>query len=81
MYGWRFVGSDIEEYALKSAQAVIDANPKLGHGIRLRQQSHHRQIFHGVIRRKDRFDLTLCNPPFHTSAQEAQMGSRRKVTN
>lgn len=81
LYGWRFVGSDIEEFALKSAQALVDSNPKLGQSIRFRHQPYARQVFHGVIRRKDRFDLTLCNPPFHASAQEAQMGSRRKVTN
>jgi 23S rRNA (adenine1618-N6)-methyltransferase len=38
-------------------------------------------IFEGVIRMEDHFDLTLCNPPFHASARDAQSGTLRKLNN
>ncbi len=79
-YAWRFVGSDIDAQALASAQAIIDAN-QLGQVIELRQQLNRGQIFAGLLQTEERFDLTLCNPPFHASAAEASSGSRRKWKN
>jgi 23S rRNA (adenine1618-N6)-methyltransferase len=79
-YGWHFVGSDIDAPALASAQAIIDAN-QLGQAIELRQQLNRGQIFAGLLQANERFDLTLCNPPFHASAAEAASGSRRKWKN
>jgi 23S rRNA (adenine1618-N6)-methyltransferase len=34
-----------------------------------------------MIRDREYFDLTVCNPPFHDSPESAQAGSIRKVTN
>ncbi|WP_120994121.1 23S rRNA (adenine(1618)-N(6))-methyltransferase RlmF [Stutzerimonas urumqiensis] len=79
-YGWRFVGSDIDGTALACARTLIEANRLTDH-IELRRQAQPRHIFHGLIRPDDRFDLTLCNPPFHASAEEATRGSQRKWRN
>lgn len=79
-YGWRFVGTDIDAAALQAAGETLRAN-QLQHSIELRQQSDSALIFAGVIQPDDRFDLTLCNPPFHASADEALSGSRRKWRN
>ena len=38
-------------------------------------------IFKGILQKDECFDLTLCNPPFHTSLQEAQTGTLRKLSN
>jgi 23S rRNA (adenine1618-N6)-methyltransferase len=35
-------------------------------------------VFRGIIKPDDRFDLTLCNPPFHASAADAQEANQRK---
>lgn len=80
-YGWRFVGSEIDVTALQSASAIVQANPGLSEAIELRHQSNRGQIFAGVVRDDERFDLTLCNPPFHASAKDAARGSRRKSRN
>ncbi len=80
-YGWTFVGSDVELSSLKNAQSIIDNNPVLSQKIELRHQSKRDKIFQGVIQPEDRFDLTVCNPPFHRSANEASAGSLRKVKN
>ena len=79
-YGWRFLGSDIDAAALSCAQANVHAN-QLDHAIELRLQAQRGQIFSGLLHADERFDLTLCNPPFHASAEEAASGSRRKWKN
>ncbi|WP_152225407.1 23S rRNA (adenine(1618)-N(6))-methyltransferase RlmF [Pseudomonas sp. SCB32] len=80
-YGWRFLGSDIEPAALKSAHAILNGNPGLNEAIELRQQHEPKHIFHGLLDANERFDATLCNPPFHASPEEASSGSRRKWKN
>ncbi len=77
-YGWRFVGSDIEETSLQVAAAIVQAN-RLDKAITLRQQPQRSRIFRDVLRGHERFDLTLCNPPFHASAGEAAGANQRKV--
>lgn len=77
-YGWQFLGSDIDANALNSARTIIRANRGLSTVIKLRQQKSHRQIFQGLLSANDYFDLTLCNPPFHMSREDALSGTRRK---
>ena len=79
-YGWSFLGSDIDEPALASAQAIVRHNG-LAAVIALRQQHQRGQIFKGLLHEDERFELTLCNPPFHASAAEAASGSTRKWKN
>jgi 23S rRNA (adenine1618-N6)-methyltransferase len=80
-YGWRFVGSDIDPEALAAAATIIAANPGLKGAIELRRQSDPTHIFRGLLLPGERFDLSLCNPPFHASAAEAAAGSARKWHN
>jgi 23S rRNA (adenine1618-N6)-methyltransferase len=80
-YGWTFVGSDIDELALESARAIIHQNSALTGKIGLRRQSNPKDIFRGIIQTGERFDLTLCNPPFHASQAEAESGTMRKLRN
>lgn len=80
-YGWRFVGADLDDTALISAQKIIDNNPALDNAVTCRKQTSQQNIFKGIIQPGDLFDLTLCNPPFHASASEAQAGTRRKLSN
>lgn len=79
-YGWRFTGSDIDATALASADNIIRANRLTG-AVALRRQAEPKQIFTGLLAAGDRFEATLCNPPFHASAAEASSGSRRKWRN
>lgn len=80
-YGWGFVGTDIDEEAIASAQNIIDHNKQLKGAIELRLQKHRADIFVFAIKPGERFDLTICNPPFHASIKEAAEGSRRKWDN
>lgn len=80
-YAWQFLGSDIAASAIASAKTIVQANLGLSEAIELRQQSDSTHIFQGLLQRDERFDLTLCNPPFHASAEEASSGSKRKWRN
>ena len=81
VYGWSFVGTDIDEKAIQNCKKIIEANPKLMDAISLQQQTESRFIFKNIITPEDRFSLTICNPPFHNSQEEATKSSLRKVNN
>ncbi len=80
VYGWNFVGVDIDLDSLDSAQDIIDDND-LDPQILLRQQFDEQQILTGVIEKEDAFTIAMCNPPFYKSAAEAQGANRRKTRN
>ncbi len=77
-YGWHFTGVDIDSGALKSAKKIIEFN-KLP--ISVRRQNQQENVFRGVIKPRDRFHLTMCNPPFHGSIEKASKGTQRKWVN
>jgi len=79
-YGWSFVGSDIDAAALASSARILAANG-LEAVLQLRRQMDPAASFTGVVAPEERFDLTLCNPPFHGSLREAREGTRRKWRN
>lgn len=79
-YGWTFVGSDIDSVSLENAHKIITCNPALAHKIELRLQKDSRKIFDGIISPQDYFDVTICNPPFHSSKEEAKEGTLRKLS-
>ena len=80
-YGWTFVGTDIDPIAVKAAKAIVAANPDLSSHVEVRHQPNKNQIFQGVIKPGDSFTISMCNPPFHSSAEEANAGSKRKLQN
>jgi 23S rRNA (adenine1618-N6)-methyltransferase len=80
-YGWSFVGSDIDPVVLKSASEIVEMNPSLKGNVELRLQPDSNDIFGVIIRNDEHFDLTICNPPFHASFEEAQSGTLRKLSN
>lgn len=77
-YGWSFVGSDIDAGALASAARILAANPGQDAAIDLRLQVDRNAIFRGLVGPGERFDLTLCNPPFHGSLREAREAAQAK---
>ena len=80
-YGWSFVGSDTDAVSIESAGNIVTENSKLGRKVVLRQQNNSQDYFNGIIQEKERFDMSICNPPFHASIADAQAGSLRKVKN
>ncbi len=80
-YNWSFVGSDIDVVAIESAKKIIELNPALKDKVELRLQNNSDYIFKGIIQKDEKFDLVICNPPFHASLAEAQAGAIRKLSN
>lgn len=79
-YGWSFVGSEIDSLALKNARGIVEAN-SFSKAISIRKQSASSSVFNGIIKPGEKFDATLCNPPFHASRQAAMEGAGRKWKN
>ncbi|GAB2963203.1 23S rRNA (adenine(1618)-N(6))-methyltransferase RlmF [Hymenobacter coalescens] len=77
-YGWRFVGTDADSVAVRMAKQIVAGNRVLTGAVDVRLQPSGAEIFSGVVKPTELFDLTMCNPPFHASAAEAEAASRRK---
>lgn len=77
-YQWRFVACDIDRTALDNAQRILHANPEFAPAITLRQQTDPTRAFSGIIHSDERFDFTLCNPPFHPDQGSAQAANQQK---
>lgn len=80
-YGWRFVGSEIDREAVEWARRLVAASPAVANLIECRVQPSPGEYFQSVITEGEVFAASMCNPPFHASAQEAAAGSRRKQRN
>lgn len=80
-YGWSFIGTDIDQGAITSAQLILDHNPELKEYIELRLQPSANHFFRGILGSDELIDVTICNPPFHASAEDAAAGSERKFKN
>lgn len=80
-YGWSFIGSDIDPIAVQNSKAIVDQNEVLSSKIDIRLQANPKDVLYGTIMVEDRVDLTICNPPFHASEEEALAGTNRKLKN
>lgn len=80
-FRWQFVGSEVDPKAIKCANQIVESNKNLNDQIEIRTQKDLNNIFHGIIQEDDFFDLTVCNPPFFGSVEEAAKKNERKVKN
>ena len=80
-YGWSFIGSEIDSVAFESAKKIMEWNQFLKEKIELRLQNNPDHIFQGIVQNDEYVDLTMCNPPFHASEQEAGFAALRKLKN
>ena len=80
-YDWKFIGSDIDPKSIASAKNIVNANASLQDNIECRLQKNPKDVFNGILDAEDKIEFTMCDPPFHSSAEDAQKGTRRKVKN
>jgi 23S rRNA (adenine1618-N6)-methyltransferase len=78
VYNWKFVGTDIDEASLENANDII-TNNHFSNAISLRHQTDASQIFKNVLEENDAFSVSMCNPPFHKSEDEALEATKRKL--
>ncbi len=81
IYNWDMVGADSSPIAVNAAKKNIIATSGLSNSITIRQQTDNAYIFKNIIQPSEYFDFTMCNPPFHKSAEEAHKGTTRKLQN
>lgn len=79
-FGWQVLASDIDQGALQHAARLLGQH-QLSTKIELRQQAKAQDIFDHLLQAGEYIDVSLCNPPFHRSAEEAAAGSSRKREN
>lgn len=80
-YQWNFIATDIDQLALENAKKISSQNERLRNKIEFRKQHNDNQIFNGVVSSRELWDFTICNPPFHDSAESAKQQSLRKIKN
>jgi 23S rRNA (adenine1618-N6)-methyltransferase len=80
-YGWSFIGADIDPIAMASANKIIASNSNLKGSIECRLQTKTSETFYGILKKDEQIDMSICNPPFHASLDEAQKGTLRKLSN
>ena len=80
-YGWSFVGTEVDPQSWSWAAELVAAHPAVADRIECRLQSSAERCFEGVIKADETFALSVCNPPFFASAEEAAEGNRRKRRN
>ena len=76
-YKWKFVATEIDKKSLYTANQNISKN-KLENVIQLRFQKDRMHIFNGILNQEDKFSVSLCNPPFYNSIEDAKKQNIRK---
>lgn len=80
IYEWKFIGTEVDEYALKSAQNIVNKNASLKNKIELRLQKNPIDTIHRILNENEKIDAIVCNPPFFASPEEAHNEALIKLT-
>ncbi|MFN3021256.1 23S rRNA (adenine(1618)-N(6))-methyltransferase RlmF [Chryseobacterium sp. TY3] len=80
-YRWQVLGTDINETSLENAKKILKVNPALSSLVQVKKQTNPNFIFKNIIQVDEKFTLTMCNPPFHKSEEEAIKANFRKTKN
>ena len=80
-FNWNMVGSDCDSKAVSIANKNVQRTKGLDEKIEIRLQKNKSFLYKDIIKPQEQFDFTVCNPPFHSSKEEALNGSLRKLKN
>lgn len=80
-YAWSFIGTDIDAVAIESAHKIMQENKGLQENVQIKLQQNPAHFFEGVLEKGEKIDIVICNPPFHSSWEEAQSATIRKLSN
>jgi 23S rRNA (adenine1618-N6)-methyltransferase len=80
-YKWKFIATDIDQIALDNANEILQKNAELSEDIELKLQENKNSFFKSIVNTNDFFEASICNPPFHSSQEEASAGTLRKLKN
>lgn len=79
-YGWKFIGTDVNTFSLKSAKHILRKN-KLDAIVALKHQKETTSILSGILTEKETINAVMCNPPFYSSEEEANQATLKKAKN
>ncbi len=80
-YNWNVVGTESNPVSYQAAKTILDQNSIPPTKIEIRLQPDPTKIFHHMIQPGEFYHATLCNPPFHASAEEAAGVNLKKWRN
>ena len=80
-YEWHCIGSDIDPKSVASAQEIVRQYGFMQKRVEIRHQGNPNNIFAGIIKKNERIDVAICNPPFYGSREELESVTRRKNKN
>lgn len=80
-YNWNCIGSDINQDSLTAAEQIVENNELLKDKVELRLQSDPNHFFKNIIKSGEQITISICNPPFHSSIEAAERGTKRKIKN
>ncbi len=78
LFQWSFVASEQSQASIQHGLSILKANDLGPSAIKLVHQKAIKQYFKGVIREGERYDFTMCNPPFYSSEAEAEKANIQK---
>jgi 23S rRNA (adenine1618-N6)-methyltransferase len=78
---WSMVGAESDAKAIEIAKANMHHTKTLQDKVEIRHQENKSFLLKNIIKSQEQFDFTICNPPFHSSREEAVKGSFRKIKN
>lgn len=80
-YDWNFVGAELDYLSHRNASEIVRKNPRLRNKVDIRMQYNANNIFTTIIKQGEKFDATICNPPFFSSNKEVMEQTMRKIRN
>ena len=80
-FNWSMIGAESDAVAVKTASENMLLTNTLKDKIEIRHQENKSFLFKNIIKTDEQFDFSVCNPPFHTSKEDAFRGSQRKINN
>ena len=80
-YGWSFIATETDKKGAECARKTIRLNKALSGKIDLRFQADRINIFRGILTDEDQIDVTICNPPYFESLEEATAVGLKKTNN
>lgn len=78
LFDWKFVGSEISTKSMANAETILSQNDIQKTAIEIRQQKVKNHFFKNIIQPNEKFDATICNPPFFESEEQARSWNWKK---
>ncbi|TVZ51433.1 23S rRNA (adenine(1618)-N(6))-methyltransferase RlmF [Dokdonia sp. Hel_I_53] len=78
LFKWKMKGVDTDKNAIKNASLLIENNTHLKGFLTAAHQSTPAHIFEGILLPGEKYDFTMCNPPFYSSEKEAFKATKDK---